>query len=288
MNGTETVDRAAGTSGVSWTWVALGGAGLVGVTVVTLLLTGQLPGGPGGDARAGMVAPIHEIEVVAEYPHDRKAYTQGLVFHEGEFYESTGHYGQSTVRRVEIATGRPQQVTELGRRHFGEGLVLVGDELIQLTWKARLGLVYDRKTLRRRETFRYTGQGWGITYDGTHLVMSDGTSELRFLDPRTYKVVGRLTVRDGDRPVEELNELEYVNGEILANVWYSDHIARIDPKTGRVLGWIDCTSLHPAGQRAQRDYVLNGIAWDAEKRRLYVTGKNWPKVFQIRVKPIAE
>ncbi len=281
----ETIESGRATAPVGttrWLWIAVAGV-LIGTGVGATWL---LQGGAAEGSRTGRTAPVHEIEVVAEYPHDRNAYCQGLVYHDEEFYESTGHYGQSTVRRVEIASGRPKQLTQLGRRHFGEGLVSVGDELIQLTWKARLGLVYDRKTLRRKSTFRYTGQGWGLTHDGTHLVMSDGTSELRFLDPKTFRVARRLPVRDGSQPVDDLNELEYVDGEILANVWYSDFIARIDPKTGRVLGWIDCSQLFPARLREARDHVLNGIAWDAEKRRLFVTGKNWPRVFQIRVKAL--
>lgn len=234
-------------------------------------------------AANGETAKVHAVEVVKEYPHDSRAFCQGLVFHDGELYESTGHYGESTVRRVELETGRPKRVVNLGDRHFGEGLVLWDDHLVQLTWRARVAIVYDKDTLRRQRTFRYTGEGWGLTHDGTHLVMSDGTATLRFLDPESFEVVRRLRVTEGGRAVDKLNELEFVRGEVLANIWYDDRIARIDPKTGNVLGWIDCSNLYP--NRRDRDDVLNGIAWDPEKSRLFVTGKNWPKLFEIRVLP---
>jgi glutamine cyclotransferase len=173
----------------------------------------------------------------------------------------------------------------LNPQYFGEGVTIVGDNIYQLTWKNQAALVFDRRTFKFQRSFPYRGEGWGLTYDGTHLIMSDGTQRLRFIDPKTFRTVSRLRVMEGNREISQLNELEYVEGEIYANVWHSDRIARISPKTGKVLGWIDLSGLIKPGEVNHEEAVLNGIAYDAKNKKLYVTGKNWPKLFEIRVKP---
>jgi glutamine cyclotransferase len=235
----------------------------------------------GAQRRQG--APVSGYEVVRAYPHDPGAFTQGLFFLDGALYEGTGLHGESGIRRVRLENGEVLQVRALEDRYFGEGITAVGDAIVQLTWQAGIGFVYDRKTFERRRSFTYDGEGWGLTYDGTRLIMSDGTPTLRFLDPKTFAVIGRLDVRDGGRPVAELNELEMVRGEIFANVWGTDRIARISPKTGAVTGWIDLRGLLPPADAAGVD-VLNGIAYDAAADRLFVTGKRWPKLFEIRIR----
>jgi glutamine cyclotransferase len=221
------------------------------------------------------------VEVVQTYPHDAGAYTQGLAFDRGELFEGTGKYGESTLRRVDVSSGRVLRSVPLGRDFFGEGITVWGGEVIQLTWRNQLGIVYDKASLQELRRFRYTGEGWGLTNDGTNLIISDGSSTLRFLDPKTFRAVRQLMVRSGGRRVANLNELEYVQGEILANIWYKDYIARISPASGEVLGWIDLQTLVPRG--LDREAVANGIAYDAENDRLFVTGKNWPQLFEIRL-----
>lgn len=228
-------------------------------------------------------APTERVETVRSWPHDTSAFTQGLAYGNGVLYESTGRYGQSSVRRVEPETGRVLQETDLPAELFGEGLALLGDRLFQITWKEGTGFVYDRNTLRSEGTFAYDGEGWGLTTDGRELILSDGTYRLRFLDPNTFQVTRTLDVTDGGGYVYELNELEWVRGEIWANVWQTDRIARIDPESGRVVGWLDLAGLLPAAERTPQTDVLNGIAYDAAGNRLLVTGKLWPRLFQIRV-----
>ena len=228
---------------------------------------------------------VSGFRVVAEYPHDATAFTQGLIFTDGRLYEGTGKKGESSLRRIELASGRIEQLVPLDSAYFGEGITILDGKLYQLTWQNRLGIVYDPQTFDRISTFRYTGEGWGLTHDGKRLILSDGTSTLRFLDPKTFDVVKRLKVRAANGAIDKLNELEYRKGEILANVWYSDRIARISPESGEVLGWIDLTSLYPARQRPSKEDVLNGIAYDEAKDRLLVTGKNWPKVYEIEIVP---
>lgn len=228
-------------------------------------------------------APVNRFEVVRNYPHDPEAFTQGLVFFDGVLYEGTGLHGRSGIRKVRLENGEVLQVQKLEDRHFGEGIAVVGQSIVQLTYQSGVGFVYDRNTFQRTKTFNYRGEGWGLAYDGTRLVMSDGSATLRFLDPATLNETGRLQVRDGGRPVEKLNELEIVKGEIFANVWGTDRIARISPKTGVVAGWIDLSGLLNPRDPANTD-VLNGIAYDAAKDRLFVTGKLWPKLFEIRIK----
>lgn len=222
-----------------------------------------------------------DAEVVASYPHDPRAYTQGLAFDGDELFEGTGLYGESTVRRVELESGRVLQSVPLARNLFGEGIAVWGGQVFQLTWRNQLALVYDKTSLRELRRFRYSGEGWGLTHDGTHLIMSDGSSTLRFLDPKTFRVVRQLLVRSSGRRVANLNELEYVRGEILANIWYKDYIARISPDDGEVLGWINLQTLVPPG--LDREECANGIAYDAQRDRLFVTGKNWPQLFEIRL-----
>jgi glutamine cyclotransferase len=229
-------------------------------------------------------APVHGFKIVATYPHDPKAFTQGLVFADGEFYESTGLNGESTLRRVEIASGKVLQQIKVADEYFAEGLALVGDELLQLTWQHQRGFVYDRKTFKQKRTFPYKGEGWGISYDATGgLVMSDGSDTLTFLDPKTLAPTRSIRVRDAGRPVGQLNELEWIEGEIWANVWTTDRVARISPVTGDVKAWVDFSSLWPRGQRQPPADVLNGIAYDKATRRIFVTGKKWPRLYQVSV-----
>ena len=230
-------------------------------------------------------APVHSYKVVATFPHDTSSFTQGLVFADGELYESTGLNGESTLRRVELATGKTLQRIDIPKQYFAEGLALVGDELLQLTWQHRLGFVYDRKTFQQKRTFKYNTEGWGIAYDGTsRLIMSDGSDTLTYLDPKTLAVTSTLRVRDAGRAISNLNELEWIEGEIWANVWQTDRIARISPNTGEVNAWIDLAPLWPQSQRpSPAEQVLNGIAYDKATRRIFITGKKWPRLYQITV-----
>jgi glutaminyl-peptide cyclotransferase len=230
-------------------------------------------------------APVAGYRVVHVFPHDSQAFTQGLVYLDGVFYEGTGLNGRSTIRKVRIETGQVMQIQKLDSQYFGEGIAIVNDTLFQLTWQSGVAFLYDRATFTRTGTFSYTGEGWGLTHDGRQLIMSDGTATLRFIDPASHKEISRLAVRDGGKPVLNLNELEYIKGEIFANVWETDRIARISPKTGEVTGWIDLKGLLTPGEQARGTDVLNGIAYDAAGDRLFVTGKLWPKVFEIRIGP---
>jgi glutamine cyclotransferase len=229
-------------------------------------------------------APVAGYRVVKVYPHDRQAFTQGLQYVDGVLYEGTGQLGQSGIRKVKLETGEVLQHQPLDAKYFGEGITVWGSTIVQLTWQSELGFVYDRNTFKQLRTFTYPGEGWGLTHDGTRLIMSDGDARgaLRFLDPATFKETGRLIVRDGGKPVDDLNELEFVRGEILANVWQTHRIARISPKTGDVTGWIDLSGLLDPRDAVGTD-VLNGIAYDAAGDRLFVTGKWWPKLFEIKI-----
>ena len=225
------------------------------------------------------------FKVVATYPHDRTAFTQGLVFADGHLLEGTGQKGDSSLRRVDLDTGKIEKIASLNSHYFGEGITVLNNNVYQLTWQNRIGLVYDVDTFDVKKTFQYSGEGWGLTTDGKRLIMSDGSAIIRFLDPETFEVVKRISVhrRDSKEKIGRLNELEFVNDEIWANVWYEDHILRISPKDGEVLGWIDLSSLYPRNKRGSVEEVLNGIAYDAKKKRLFVTGKNWPQLFEISV-----
>jgi glutamine cyclotransferase len=231
----------------------------------------------------GRSAPaVAGFKVVAVYPHDPNAFTQGLAIAGGQLYEGTGLYGQSTIRKVDLTTGRVEKRRPIDATYFGEGIAILGDHLYELTWQHGIGIVYDLATFSQQRTFQYTGEGWGLTQDGRELILSDGSSKLRFLDPQTFAVVREIDVRDHGQPVTKLNELEYVEGEIWSNVWYDDRIARISPTTGEVLGWIDLAALYPKSARSS-EAVLNGIAYDAAAKRLFVTGKNWPQLYEIEI-----
>ena len=236
--------------------------------------------------RAGEPIPTYGYRVVRSYPHDPGAFTQGLLVRNGFFYEGTGMNGRSGIRKVRIDTGEVLQVKPLSADYFGEGITDWKGSLIQITWKSGIGFVYDLDTFEQKKTFNYEGEGWGLTHDDSRIIMSDGTAELRFLDPDTLKETGRITVRDANGPVQNLNELEYVKGEIYANVWTTQRIVRVSPKDGHVTGWIDLTGLLPQALKKGTD-VLNGIAYDAPTDRLFVTGKWWPRVFEIEIVPRA-
>ncbi len=236
-------------------------------------------------AAAGRAHAADGYRVVQTFPHDSQAFTQGLVYADGHLYESTGLNGRSSLRMVDLTTGQVQQRVDLAQQYFGEGLAPWGSTLIQLTWQNHVAFVYDRFSFRRLRTIPCPWEGWGLTEDGKSLILSDGSSTLRFLDPETFHERREITVKDHGKPVDKLNELEYIHGEIYANIWYSDRIARISPSTGAVLGWIDLTGLLTPAERVDPDAVLNGIAYDAVHDRLFVTGKLWPKLFEIKVIP---
>lgn len=229
-------------------------------------------------------APVHGYEVVARYPHDAKAYTQGLFVQDGVLFESTGRYGTSSVRIVDLATGVVQRRTDLEQGLFGEGIAPYKGLVVMLTWKERTAVVFDRKRLTEQYRYTYSGEGWGLTFDGAHFWMSDGTHELRVLEPNGFKELRRVTVTDGGQKVANLNELEWIDGELWANVWQTDRIARIDPETGLVKAWVDLAGILGTYRvKDTNDEVLNGIAWDAAQKKLYVTGKHWPWLYEIRV-----
>ena len=237
---------------------------------------------------AGAAVPIYDVEVVHTYPHDTSAFTEGLIYVDGYLYESTGLEEHSTIRKVRLETGEVLQEIDIPARYFGEGIVNWHGHIISLTWKSQVGFVFDLKTLQLQREFHYSGEGWALTRNRSHLIMSDGTPALRFLDPTTLQEVSRLQVTLEGRPLRNVNELEWVKGEIYANVWQTDWIMRIDPSSGRVVGAINVAGLLQRTDivRGQTD-VLNGIAYDAKHDRLFVTGKNWPKLFEIRLRPSA-
>jgi glutaminyl-peptide cyclotransferase len=238
-----------------------------------------------GPTRAAQVsAPaLYGYRVINAYPHDPQAYTQGLIYRDGFLFESTGLNGRSTLRKVKLETGEVVRQLPIDSTYFAEGLTDWNEHLVQLTWQSHLGFLYDLATFKMQRTFRYSGEGWGLTHDRTSLIMSDGSENLRFLDPETMREIRHVSVRDGSLAVKDLNELEYVRQEIFANIWQTDRIARIAPASGRVIGWIDARGLLSQAQRGNPDAVLNGIAYDEVHDRLFVTGKLWPKLFEIRL-----
>ena len=257
------------------------------VLSVTLALMVVGPAGSSGlvgwaQAPTGAALPVFGYTVVKTYPHDRDAFTQGLQYVDGVLYEGTGLKGRSSVRTTRLETGEVLRRRATAPEYFGEGITVWRTEIFQLTWQSGVAFVYDRDTFAPRRTLTYTGEGWGLTHDGTSLVMSDGTDTLRFLDPATFAERRRVKVTAAGEPVRDLNELEFVKGEIFANVWQSDYVARINPRNGRVSGWVDFRGLLTPRERASTD-VLNGIAYDAAGDRLFVTGKLWPKLFEIRL-----
>jgi glutaminyl-peptide cyclotransferase len=240
---------------------------------------------------------VYGYEVVKRYPHDPKAFTEGLFYHDGFLYESTGEQGESTLRKVDLETGKTVQKFDLPREDFGEGIAMLGDKIYMLTWQQNLGRVFDAKDFKVLREFSYQGQGWGMTTDGVNLIIDQGTHVLKFIDPETFKTVRTVPVmREDGKLLMQINELEFIKGELWANIWHSEdpdilgkpnYIARIDPGTGKLLGWIDLAGISPddQGKESQQENTLNGIAYDAEKDRIFVTGKNWKSLYEIRIKP---
>jgi len=236
-------------------------------------------------AAAQADVPTYGFRIVHAYPHRSDAFTEGLFYLNGFLYESTGLEGHSSIRKVRLETGEVVQERDLPPEYFGEGIVAWQDRLVQLTWRSGIGFVYDLATFSPRATFHYPGEGWALTRDNRRLIMSDGTSDIRFLDPASLKEIGRIHVTAENRPVTNINELEWVKGEIYANIWETNLVARIDPGNGKVVGWIDFGGLNPAAASTNPDDVLNGIAYDADHDRLFVTGKDWPQLYEIKLVP---
>jgi glutamine cyclotransferase len=235
------------------------------------------------DSNTPLPVPVYNYKIIQTYPHDRNAFTQGLVFSHGFLYESTGLYRKSELRKIKLETAEVLHRRRLPRKFFGEGITIHRNRIIQLTWRSRKGFVYDCNTLEPLGDFPWPAQGWGITHDQKRLIVSDGTSTLKFLDPNTFKIIGKLHVHDNNTPVSRLNELEYVKGRIYANIWRTDRIAVISPETGSILAWIDLRAILNHSQYRKPVGVLNGIAYDEKKDRLFVTGKLWPHLFQIEL-----
>ena len=227
--------------------------------------------------------PVDGYKVVAKYPHSTQSYTEGFFYLDGLFYEGTGLQGQSALLVTQPKTGKLLQHADLASEYFGEGIVDFGSYIYEWTWTSGICFVYDRVSLQRLKKFNYSGEGWGMTRNADEIITSDGTATLRFRDPQTFEEIRQIVVRDGVTAIDQLNELEYVKGEIYSNVWHSDRIARISPKDGHVIGWIDLTGILPAGEKVNTEAVLNGIAYDAKRDRLFVTGKQWPTIFEIKL-----
>lgn len=235
-------------------------------------------------SRVSGAIPVYGFEVVESLPHDRRAFTQGLEIYQGSLYESTGLYGSSSLRQIDLQTGKVIHGVDISREYFAEGITIFQGKIYQLTWRSQKGFIYDLETFQRLGEFTYNGEGWGLTHDDHYLIMSDGTNRLRFLDPATFETIRTISVTHRGEPLNNLNELEYVKGEIYANIWQTDRIVRLDSQSGRILGWIDLTGLLSSTDRNDETDVLNGIAYDPAQDRLFVTGKQWPKLFQIRLK----
>jgi glutamine cyclotransferase len=271
----------------------------VGITLAGALVIGLAFAGCGSDTRHADAttppetplpsapsgrAPVYVADVVQSWPHDPGAFTQGLQWYQDRLFESTGQEGQSGIREVELRTGRVIRKRDVPAPYFGEGIVILGDNLYEITWKHGVAFVYDWKTFEPKGQFKYDGEGWGLTTDGTSLIMSNGSSAIVYRDPKTFAVTKTIVVTDQGQPVANLNELEWVKGEIWANVWQSEQIARIAPATGKVTGWLNLTGLLPAADRRGSEDVLNGIAYDAAADRIFVTGKLWSKLFEIKLR----
>jgi glutaminyl-peptide cyclotransferase len=253
--------------------------------------TNAAPSPVGSTVVAPAPLPVSGFEIVAKYKHDGEAFTQGLLYRDGFLYESTGNWGESTLRKVDFKTGKPVKKYDVPKDFFAEGIALVNDEIYQLTWQSGVGFVYSLDGFKLLREFRYSGQGWGLTYDGTSLYQSDGTHIIRVVDPKTYRTTRTITVNNEDgNPLMKLNELEWVKGEIWANIWHSEtinrpnHIARIDPETGKLLGWINLAGISPKDTNRDTENTMNGIAYDAEGDRIFVTGKNWRNLYEIKLK----
>jgi glutaminyl-peptide cyclotransferase len=260
------------------------GAILKSFAPLALAAAAVLSSAAGGNLAQAAI-PVYGFVVKNSYPHDPQAFTQGLFIKDGQLYETTGQKGQSALRRVDLKTGKVLQKKALADEYFGEGSTPVGDTIVGLTWQSNVGFIYDAKTFAMKGRFNYKGEGWGLASDAKNVYMSDGSAEIRVLDPKTLDERRRIRVTADGKPITQLNELEVVDGEIYANVWGTDVIARIDPDSGKVVGWIDLTGLLPPAQRGtdSPDAVLNGIAYDGKHHKLYVTGKLWPKLFEIEL-----
>src|SRR5271170_3320623 len=232
--------------------------------------------------KAKQSIPILGVKILHVYPHDAHAFTQGLEYFDGFLYESTGETGQSSLRKVDLESGKVMQKTDLGPEYFGEGLTIFRGKIYQLTWLSKIGFIYDARTFRRVGEFHYESEGWGLTHDEASLILSDGSNKLQFIDPASFKTVRTLEVYAGNVAITNLNELEYINGVIFANVWHSPRIARIDPRSGQVLAWIDLAFVVARSKHEPED-VLNGIAYDAKRHRLFVTGKDWAEILEIKI-----
>jgi glutamine cyclotransferase len=252
--------------------------------LLTILMAGVFACSNSSTARqAADSVPVYSYQIINAWPHDPTAYTQGLVFHDGSLFESTGLRGASSLRRVELKTGKVKKKVDVDREYFAEGMTIFQDKVFQLTWQSQKGFVYNLKKFRQEGEFTYKGEGWGLTHDDHSLIMSDGTNQIRFLDPVSFQVQRTIAVYENGEPLTQLNELEYIKGEIYANIWKTNRIVRLDPATGRINAWIDMTGLHHEGNDPDSENCLNGIAYDAESDRLFVTGKRWPKLFEIRL-----
>jgi glutaminyl-peptide cyclotransferase len=254
---------------------------------VIVVLAALAAYGCGPASEAGAIQE-YTYEIVHTYPHDPTAFTQGLFYLDGVLYEGTGLEGRSSIRKVKLETGEVLQERSVPEQYFGEGIVNWRDRLLELTWKNQVGFIYDLAGFAPKGQFPYTGEGWGLTQDGKRIIMSDGSARLRFMDPESLREIGRITVTADGQPVANLNELEWVKGEIYANIWQTNRIARINPSTGKVVGWLDMTGVADTngffiGSAEGQADVMNGIAYDVAGNRLFITGKNWPKLFEIRL-----
>lgn len=254
------------------------------LTLSTILFTLLLLSQPQAWTQSSKT-PEYTFKVLHTFPHDANAFTQGLEYHDGFLYESTGLKGRSSLRKVRLETGEVLQQIEISPEYFGEGITVIKDKIVQLTWQSHIGFIYSLSDFRLQRQFSYPGEGWGLANDGRQIFMSDGTSDIRVLDPATLVEERRFKVHEGTNQIKNLNELEYVEGELYANIWQTDRIARISPQTGEVLGWVNLTGLLSPVYRLADGAVLNGIAYDAKRKRLFVTGKLWPSVFEIQVMP---
>jgi glutamine cyclotransferase len=256
----------------------------IAIASLVLVLTSSCQPGKATRVESNGTIPNYTYEIVKVYPHDSDAFTQGLVFRDGKLLESTGEEGRSTLRRVDLDSGQALKKVDLAPQYFGEGMTVLNNKIYQLTWQHHIGFIYDYQTFERLGEFNYEGEGWGLTTDGQSLILSDGSNRLRFLDPNTFRVIRTIAVTENGKPVRELNELEYVKGEIYSNIWHSTRIVTINPQTGAVTASMDCADLVSQSGAHDEEAVLNGIAYDEASGRLFVTGKLWPKLFEIRVK----
>jgi glutamine cyclotransferase len=254
-----------------------------GVVLAVALLAGPSCDS-GNGTKTGVNAPKYSYEVVRVYPHDTAAFTQGLIFLDGKLLESTGQQGQSTLRSVDLDSGQVVKKVDVPAQYFAEGMTVLNGKIYQLTWQDQLGFIYDYKTFEKLGEFNYQGEGWGLTNDGHSLILSDGSNRIRFLDPGSFKVTKTIAVTDNGKPIMRLNELEFIQGEIYANIWHDSNIVTINPDSGAVTAWIDCSGLIKPSEAPDQEAVLNGIAVEQATGRLFVTGKLWPKLFEIKIK----